>query len=171
MAASGPGFSRLLRVPTPDFVLRLRERVGHDLLFMSGVTGVVLDGSRVLLGRRTDTGRWAIPSGILEPGEEPASAVLREVYEETCVVAEVEGLAAVTMLPPTSYPNGDQAEYLDLCFRCRYLSGTAVVGDDESQEVGWFEVGKLPETMSERSRAKLDRVLAFDGRTYFTPPS
>lgn len=154
-------------MPTPEFVLRLREQVGHDLLFMSGVTGVVLDGDRVLLGRRADTGRWAIPSGILEPGEEPAAAVVREVYEETRVVAQVEGLAAVSMLAPMAYPNGDRAQYLDLCFRCRYAGGDPAVGDDESLEVAWFALGNLPESVSLQAAGRLRRACDFDGRTYF----
>ena len=30
-------------MPTPDFVLTLRERMGHELLWMPGVTAVVFD--------------------------------------------------------------------------------------------------------------------------------
>ena len=46
-------------MPVPDFVLALRSKVGHDLLWLPGVSAVVVhqDG-RVLLGRRTDNGLW-----------------------------------------------------------------------------------------------------------------
>ena len=71
-------------MPTPDFILRLREKIGHDLLWLPGVTAVVLDDrNRVLLGRRADNGRWTLITGILEPGEQPAVGVVREVLEET----------------------------------------------------------------------------------------
>ncbi|HET6297743.1 MAG TPA: NUDIX domain-containing protein, partial [Kribbella sp.] len=60
---------------TPKFILELREKIGHDLLWLPGITGVVLDGEeRILLVRRADDGRWSLPAGILEPGEEPAVA-------------------------------------------------------------------------------------------------
>ena len=31
-------------MPVPDFVVSLRERIGHDLLWLPGVTAVVLNG-------------------------------------------------------------------------------------------------------------------------------
>jgi hypothetical protein len=45
-------------VPTPEFVLRLRERIGHDPLWLVGTTAVVVDGERLLLVRRPDSGDW-----------------------------------------------------------------------------------------------------------------
>ncbi|HET8598688.1 MAG TPA: NUDIX domain-containing protein [Segeticoccus sp.] len=155
-------------MPVPDFVLRLREKIGHQLLPMTGVTGVVLDDrGRLLLGRRADNGRWGLPSGILEPGEQPAPGLLREVEEETAVVARVEALVSVWMMPPTTYPNGDAAQYLDLTFRCRHLAGEPRVNDDESLEVGWFDLEDLPSGLSATSRFKLGRALEYDGTTWF----
>ncbi|HET7476266.1 MAG TPA: NUDIX domain-containing protein [Dermatophilaceae bacterium] len=155
-------------MPIPDFVARLRERIGHDLLPMVGVTGVVQDDTgRVLLGQRADTGRWALPSGILEPGEQPAPALEREILEETRVHARVDALIAVWAQPPMTYPNGHQAQYLDLLFACRYVAGQAAVGDDESLAVGWFDPAGLPAGTNERSRANLARALAFQGPTWF----
>ncbi|MGO1336794.1 MAG: NUDIX domain-containing protein, partial [Cellulosimicrobium funkei] len=73
-------------MPIPDFVAALRSRVGTDLLWMPGVSGVVVDDAgRVLLGQRADSGQWAVISGILEPGEDPAVGLAREVLEETGV--------------------------------------------------------------------------------------
>ncbi len=73
-------------MPIPEFVSRLRMRVGTELLWLPGVSAVVVDDAgRVLLGRRSDNGRWAVISGILEPGEQPAVAAAREVLEETGV--------------------------------------------------------------------------------------
>ena len=61
-------------MPTPEFILELRKKVGHDLLWLMGVSGYVEDEQgRVLLGKRSDTGEWAMVYGINEPGEEPAT--------------------------------------------------------------------------------------------------
>jgi len=162
------GYARL--VPTPEFVLRIREGIGHALLPMAGVTGVVLDDDgRVLLGRRADTGGWSLPSGILEPGEQPGPALAREILEETRVVVQVQALTSVWAQPPMRYPNGDIAQYVDLTFRCRAVGGEAAVGDDESLEVGWFDLDALPESLSSGSRVKLRHALAYDGTTWFEP--
>ncbi|WP_343977802.1 NUDIX domain-containing protein [Kribbella koreensis] len=130
---------------TPKFILDLRAKVGHDLLWLTGITGVVLDDAeRVLLVRRADTGRWSLPAGILEPGEQPAPALLREIHEETAVEAEIVRLISIDTLPPGAYPNGDQVQFLDLCFHCRLTRGEARVNDDESLEVAWFPLEDLP---------------------------
>lgn len=83
-------------MPTPEFILELRKKVGHDLLWLMGVSGYVEDEQgRVLLGRRSDTGEWAMVYGINEPGEEPADTVAREVKEETGVDVIVTDLVSV----------------------------------------------------------------------------
>ena len=150
-------------MPIPEFVRRLRAHVGTELLWLPGVSAVVVDeAGRVLLGRRADNGRWAVVSGILEPGEQPAVAAVREVLEETGVVAEVVGLAAVATDPDVVvYPNGDRAQYLDVTFACRFVSGEAHVADDESTEVGWFAPDALPEPLAASSRQRIERALTF----------
>lgn len=151
---------------TPKFILELREKIGHDLLWLPGITGVVLDrggrvgkgaDDRVLLVRRADDGRWSLPAGILEPGEQPAAGIAREIQEETAVEVEVECLVCIEALPPSVYPNGDQVQYLDLCFLCRPLRGEARVNDDESLEVAWFPQDDLP-PLSPRELTYLTRA-------------
>ena len=85
-------------MPTPDFVLDLRRAIGTSPLWLSGVTAVILRGDEVLLARRADNGRIAPIAGIIEPGEEPAVAAVREAFEETNVVIEVERLVWVHVL-------------------------------------------------------------------------
>lgn len=133
---------------TPDFILKLRKTIGHDPLWVPAVRGVVFDeAGRVLLGQRADNGRWALIAGILEPGEEPAQGLVREILEETGVVAEAERLVAVDGAGLVTYPNGDVCHFLTLVFRCRYLSGQARVNDEESLAVGWFHPADVPELM------------------------
>jgi 8-oxo-dGTP pyrophosphatase MutT (NUDIX family) len=135
-------------VMIPGFVSVLRAAVGPDvLLWLPGVNAVVRDESGlVLLHRRADTGEWSLLSGILEPGEDPAAGVVREVEEETGVRVAVERLAAVTVSPQVRHPNGDLAQYLELLFACRPAPrGQAGRADgDESLDVAWFPPGALP---------------------------
>lgn len=132
-------------MPIPDFVVRLRQKIGHDALWLPGVTAVVLRDDEVLLVRRSDNGRWAPITGIVDPGEHPAVSAIREVLEETGVEAAVESLAWVNVTDPVVHANGDHAQYLDHTFKCRYVGGEAHVADDESVAVGWFPLTRLPE--------------------------
>ena len=63
---------------TPDFILGLRESIGHAPLWLSGVTAVVVRDAEVLLVRRVDTGHWSSVAGVIDPGEEPAEAAARK---------------------------------------------------------------------------------------------
>jgi len=136
-------------VPIPDFVAELRRHVGHAPLWLPGVTAVVRRDDEVLLVRRADNGDWTPITGIVEPGEQPAIAAVREVREETGVDVEVERLSWVSVSPPVVHVNGDQAQYLDHCFLCTYVDGEAHVADDESQDVAWFPVDALPQMRPE----------------------
>lgn len=163
---------------TPEHIVALRRLIGDALLWLPGVTAVVVrddpeastrpDGPdvprQVLLVQRADNGAWTPVTGIVDPGEEPHLAAVREVLEETCVVAEVERLAWVKTTEPIRYVNGDQAQYLDHTFLCRYLGGEAAVGDDESLDVRWWPLDDLP-PMRPIYRERIEAALSGEERT------
>lgn len=144
-------------MPTPEFILRLRERVGTDRLWLSGATAVVLRdgpaGDEVLLVKRSDTGEWTPVSGIVDPGEDPHLAAVREVAEEARVIAEVERLAWLTVTEVVTYGNGDETQYLDHVFRCRWVAGEPEPGDDEATEAAFFPLDALPELAARHADA------------------
>ncbi|MDG4864019.1 NUDIX domain-containing protein [Streptomyces sp. T-3] len=153
---------------TPDWIRDVRALAGHQLLVLPGVTAIVFDDEgRVLLGRRSDTGLWAVIGGIPDPGEQPAVCAVREVYEETAVRCVVERVVLVQALQPMEYPNGDACQFMDITLRCRAVGGEAKVNDDESLEVGWFAVDALPE-MGEFAQLRIKQAMV-DGPTWFEP--
>ncbi|MEU6288038.1 NUDIX domain-containing protein [Streptomyces sp. NPDC015140] len=153
---------------TPDFIRDLRATAGQQLLWLPGVTAVVFDDEgRVLLGRRSDNGRWSLIGGIPEPGEQPAACAMREVEEETAVRCVVERMVLVQALSPVTYDNGDVCQFMDVTFRCRAVGGEARVNDDESLEVGWFAVDALPE-LGEFGQLRIKQALS-DAPTWFDP--
>src|SRR5690606_3190994 len=111
--------------------------------------------------QRSDSGRWALVSGILEPGEEPAHAMVREIKEETGVDAVVDGLAAVMALEPTQDPNGDRSQYLDPISGCRAAGGEARRGAAAAIAVGRFAVDDIPEGTGHHTEERLAEVAAF----------
>lgn len=150
-------------MPTPDFVLDLRRRIGHDPLWLPGVTAIVLDTerTRVLLVRRADDGRWTPVTGIIDPGEEPAQAGAREVLEEAGVIAQAERLVSIRALPEITHPNGDRAQYLDICFLFHHVSGDPYPADGENTAARWFDIDDLP-TMNDRFHHQLAAALSAD---------
>ncbi|MFI5492280.1 NUDIX hydrolase [Actinoplanes sp. NPDC051859] len=156
-------------MPASDYVLNLRAHVGHDLLMFPTVSAVVLnDRGEVLLGQRADTGRWSLIAGMMDPGEQPAEAIVREVREETAVQVRVERLAGVA-LHEVIYPNGDHCHMVNTWFRCRAVDGEARVNDAESLAVGWFALAGLPE-LSPFAHRRIRTALDDGAPAWFAQP-
>jgi len=133
-------------MPIAPWLADLRTHVGHARLFAPAIAAIVVDDrGRVLLHRSSDDGRWHTIGGVMEPGEEPARTVVREVHEETGLLVEPERLCWIGATPVVRYANGDEMTYLALCFRCRVVGGEPRVADDESLEVAFFAPDELPE--------------------------
>lgn len=216
-------------MPTPQFILDLRQQIGHRPLWLIGATGVIwrdvqdesYEGSgpahiggnaldrvssddggsssgvsgcvtsdepdravpndpsqaaqpgvvragheergstslQILLVQRADSGAWTPVCGIVEPGERPDHTIVREALEEAQVHVVVDRYLAVDVDDPLTYPNGDQCQFLNHVFSCRWVDGQARVGDDESSQVRWFGIDELP-ALSVRHRAAVELALA-----------
>jgi 8-oxo-dGTP pyrophosphatase MutT (NUDIX family) len=141
------------------------------MLLLPGVTAVVLDDAgRLLLGQRADNGCWALIAGVMDPGEQPAETVVREVYEETGVHVVPERISSVLTQPPNTYPNGDQTEFVDITFCCRAIGGEARVNDDESLAVGWFALEDLP-PLNELNQRRIEWALTTSVDAWFSAPA
>ncbi|GAA2669076.1 NUDIX hydrolase [Actinoplanes palleronii] len=156
-------------MPASDYVRNLRARVGPELIMFPTVSAIVLnDLGEVLLHQRSDTGQWALIAGMMDPGEQPADAVLREVEEETAVRVTIERLAGV-LSHDVTYPNGDHCQMVNMFFRCRAIAGEARVNDTESLAVGWYPVDAMPD-ISPFAQKLLSVALDDNAPPYFATP-
>src|SRR2546421_12522899 len=97
------------------FIRALREKIGHDLLPLVGISGVVVTADRrVLLVKSKECPTWMPIGGMIEPGEEPADAAVREIDEETGVQVAPERVAGVFDGPNVTYSNGDRAHFVTI---------------------------------------------------------
>lgn len=148
----------------PDFVVELRNRVGTLPLWLIGCTAVVVrpsgSGPEVLMVRRADNGAWTPVTGIVDPGEHPADAAIRETLEEAAVTASVDRLAQVGVTGEVTYPNGDRTQYLDLTFRCSFVAGDPYPADGENTEVRWVAAGSMAQLDPPPSTPVLARIAA-----------
>lgn len=108
-----------------------------------GVVTRLIDGQvQVALIAAGRPVRWQLPKGIINPGESVEAAALREVREETGVVAEV-----LTQLDAIEYwffatQRGERVRIHKQVhfYLMRYLSGDVADHDHEVHEARWVEI-------------------------------
>ncbi|RKT52674.1 NUDIX hydrolase [Saccharothrix australiensis] len=92
------------------------------------VGGIIHDSNgRLLLVRRANPpgeGRWSIPGGRVEPGEDDRTALTREVLEETGLSVTV-GRFVGSVTRPAAHSLYDIHDYA-----CQVRSGVLRAGDD-----------------------------------------
>ncbi len=77
-----------------------------------GVGAVVLSGGKILLEKRKNEpgkGKWSIPGGLVDLGESPEQAVIREVLEETCL--EVDAPRLIDVVSDVSLDEAGKVKY------------------------------------------------------------
>jgi 8-oxo-dGTP pyrophosphatase MutT (NUDIX family) len=104
----------------------------------------------------------------MEPGEEPAEAIVREVWEETALQVQPERVVGLYTGPDflSHYDNGDVVLYLDIAFACRPIRGEPRVNDDESLDIRYFPLHALP-PMKQIHHTRLADALRNDPRVSF----
>lgn len=122
------------------------ERIGATARLSVGCTGVIFDdtGEKVLLTRRSDNGRWCLPGGRLDPGEDAVECCAREVLEETGLIVQVGRLIGIYTTPDfiLEYADGNRWQVIALVFAAAVIGG-ALTLTDETTEVGYFSRAQI----------------------------
>jgi 8-oxo-dGTP pyrophosphatase MutT (NUDIX family) len=161
-------------MPMSDYKRRLREKVGSTLLLTPGALALIFDDRRRLLLQQRPNGRWCLPGGEIDPGESPADALVREVWEEMGVTVEPVRVAGVFGGPAwhVTYDNGDEDTALDLVFESRITSGTITPDGIEVVDTAFFgaeEIAGLD--LSRSDRLILAQAFHSGEAAYFAPPT
>jgi 8-oxo-dGTP pyrophosphatase MutT (NUDIX family) len=104
-----------------------------------------------LAARRTRRGElaWGLPKGLIEPDEEPEEAALREVREETGLVAEIdEDLGSISYFYQW---DGVGVRKTVRFFLMHATGGDIADHDHEMEEVRWFPLGDVARRATYRS--------------------
>jgi 8-oxo-dGTP pyrophosphatase MutT (NUDIX family) len=133
-----------------DYILQLRQLIGHRPILMVGAAILVVDEhERLLLMKRSDSGCWGPPGGATEPGERVEEAARRETLEETSLQIGEMSLFGVFSGPELYYvyPNGDEVYNVTIVYLSREFSGQPVL-DHEHTDWRWFSIDEIPENIS-----------------------
>ncbi|WP_102127805.1 NUDIX domain-containing protein [Deinococcus planocerae] len=137
----------------------MRQQVGAGVAVLDGRAGV-------LLVRRGDDGRWDLPGGAVNVGEEVEAAARREVQEETGLTPGPLSLLGVFSgaRHRHTYPEGNVVAWVTVLDTASSLGGVPRAGDDAA-EVAWWSLAALPTDVSEATRAYFDALSAQVGET------
>lgn len=141
----------------PEEVRRRATRL-MGRTFAAGAVGVLQRGDRLLLVRTVYRQGWGLPGGMLERGEAPAAAVVRELREELGLDVEPYGPAATVL--------DLAAERLDVVFRVRPRASALAGGGLEEvrphsvelAEAAWFPLHDLPALLHAEASAALAAI-------------
>lgn len=117
------------------------ERVGKLGTLAIGCSAAIFDSAkqRILLARRADNGRWALPGGYMESGESVVEACAREVWEETGLHVQVGQLIAVYSTPHMllEYEDGRRYQLVVLHFLAEAVAEELRISN-ETTEIEYF---------------------------------
>lgn len=140
--------------PECDFIYFTDPKVGVGVL-------IVKEG-KILLVRRTmmpERGKWSIPAGFLDRGEDPQEVAVRETFEETNLRVAIEDLLDVYFNPP----GGQGGASVFILYEGRLLGGELQAGDD-ADAAGFFALDQLPELAFASTRDAI-RLLQEEAQT------
>ncbi|MFZ5856637.1 MAG: NUDIX hydrolase [Chloroflexota bacterium] len=133
-----------------DYLLQLRQLIGHRPILMVGAAILIVDeADRLLMLKRSDSGCWGLPGGATEPGEVVEEAARRETREEAGIDVGEMSLFGVFSGPELfyKYPNGDEVYNVTIVYLARVWHGQVTL-NEEHTEWDWFVAHKIPEDIS-----------------------
>jgi ADP-ribose pyrophosphatase YjhB (NUDIX family) len=132
-----------------SYLGQLRKMVGDAKVIIDAARAVLFDHEgQLLLIRRRDNKRWAMPAGAMELDESIYDCLVREVREESGLEVHAATLFSIWTDPRktsivTQY--GDPYQLIVFVFRVDAWSGKLVTQTDETVDAGFFNLDHLPE--------------------------
>jgi len=123
-----------------------------------------LEPARAATGRRSKKIKtvFALPKGLVDPGEKPVETALREVFEETGITAElVTKLGDIKYIYTRSWAGGERVFKIVSFYLMRYRSGRI---DDIAPEMRievrralWMRLEEAPKLLAYKGEQQMTR--------------
>lgn len=141
------------------------------ILPVPAANAAILKEGKILLTRRSpkirEGGKWCLPGGHVELGEDWISAMRREVLEEIGLVVTRSCLIGIYSDPgltvtPTPYYGNFHGQFVAASFLVTEFEGE-IFPNHEVDQWGWFAPDKLPEPMLRSHPIRVQDALNFKG--------
>ncbi|MCB1743749.1 MAG: NUDIX domain-containing protein [Gammaproteobacteria bacterium] len=119
------------------------------------------EAQRVLLVKRgfqPEKGKWSLPAGYLDRGDDPIAHAQLEVLEETGLEVRVQALIDVIRNPPEQ---GGASIFI--LYRAHVVAGELQAGDD-AVAARFFALHELPELAFESTRRVIEHIRSRESR-------
>ncbi len=119
------------------------------------VDGVIIKDKKILLTKRAiepERGTWILPGGFLQKGELIKEAVLREIKEETGIVADIAQFVNIY----DDVDSDPRGHFISVTYLCTHKTGTPGPNDGECDDVRFFPLNALPENIGFNHRKKIN---------------
>ena len=142
----------------------------HVTPFSTGDAGVVDEEGRILLIKRADNHRWAMPGGAFEVGETPAEGAEREAFEETGI--RCKSVALVGVFDSRFCGTTSRHQLYQFTFLCEPIEGDNQEAShaEEVEDVQWFARERIPENLDPGHVSRIPEVFRVwngDRRAFF----
>lgn len=135
------------------FRMALDERICHIPFIQTGSSIIVRnEEGKILLQQRADNGKWGLPGGCQDLGEDLRTTAIRELFEETGIQVKANELLLIDTLSgesrKRSYPNGDIVYNNSSLYLVDINSNDIEIKiDSESIKLEFFDLNFLPENL------------------------
>ncbi|NHZ72129.1 MAG: NUDIX domain-containing protein [Aquificales bacterium] len=123
-----------------------------------GVGVLVVENGRLLLICRAmnpQKGKWSIPAGFVDSGEDPQKTAVRETLEETNLEVTITSLEDVYF--NANVKPGQAGASIFIMYRAKLLGGQLQAGDDAA-DAKFFALDNLPELAFASSRSAIKKL-------------
>ena len=125
-----------------------------------GVGVLVVENGRLLLICRAmnpQKGKWSIPAGFVDSGEDPQKTAVRETFEETNLDVAITGLEDVYF--NANAKPGQAGASIFIMYHAELLGGNLQAGDDAA-DAGFFDLQNLPELAFDSTKIAIQKLKA-----------
>lgn len=122
----------------------------------------VCDGDSILMGKRRDNGRWTLPGGHLDKGEEKAEGAVRELFEEAGIKVSAKDLKYLGSEDVTTFTGKKKKIH---AYKYNWDGERPTTKNDPDKEVGkweWIECkGSIPTEIADNAHTPVDKNCVF----------
>jgi len=116
--------------------------------FIVVVAGLIERSGKILMAQRCEKMNpeahlmWELPGGVIDFGEKPETALLREIKEETGFPIKIIKQIPLTVTKLWKYPGFLQHTLL-LVYQCKIAGKQRPIRDKEIKTVTWKKIGEI----------------------------